>query len=94
MPRYRGLPSATRVRVSWGTRMAEHRISTLGAIERLVLRLSAPGLVTDEVADQLGITTHEVRRYLISAMAALGARSKLEAIVLGLEHGLIRLPAG
>ena len=34
----------------------------------------------------------EVRRHVASAMAALGARSKLEAVVLALELGLITLP--
>ena len=62
--------------------------------EHRVLRLSATGLLTHEVAERLGLSPDEVREHIRAAMAALGARSKLEAVVLGLEHGLLRLPAG
>jgi DNA-binding CsgD family transcriptional regulator len=43
------------------------------------------------VADRLGMDPDEVRRHLARAMAALGARSKLEAVVLALRAGLIDL---
>ncbi len=56
-----------------------------------VLRLSATGLTTDEVAECLGMRPDEVRRCLVTAMAALGARSKLEAVVLALRAGLIEM---
>ena len=62
--------------------------------EHRVLRLSATGLLTHEVAAQLGMNPDEVRRHVTSAMAALGARSKLEAVVLALRRGLIDLAAG
>ena len=57
-----------------------------------VLRLSATGMMTDEVAAHLRIGADEVRRHLIVAMAALGARSKLEAVVLAVGLGLVTLP--
>ena len=63
-------------------------------LEHLVLRLSATGLLADEVAEHLGLSPEEVRRHLRGAMAALGARSKLEAVVLALRAGLVDLPAG
>jgi len=72
--------------------MAEHRISALSERERQALCLSATGLLTDEVAEQIGIPPAEVRRHVTGAMAVLGARSKLEAVVLALELGLIDLP--
>jgi DNA-binding CsgD family transcriptional regulator len=65
----------------------------LTELEYRVLRLSATGLLTHEVADQLGMDPDEVRRHVTSAMATLGARSKLEAVVLALRWGLIELPA-
>ena len=66
--------------------------SALAGLEALVLRLSATGLTTDEVADRLGLSPDEVRRHVAGAMAALGARSKLEAVVLALRLGLVALP--
>ena len=72
--------------------MELNRTPTLIGLEHAVLRLSATGLLTDAVADRLGMSTHQVRRHLVRAMAALGARSKLEAVVLALELGLITLP--
>ena len=68
--------------------------SALTDLEHGVLQVSATGLLTDEVAIQLGMDPDEVRRHLVGAMAALGASSKLEAVVLALRLGLIELPCG
>ena len=57
-----------------------------------VLRLSATGMMTDEVAEHLGIGADEVRLHIGRAMVALGARSKLEAVVLAVGLGLVTLP--
>ena len=72
--------------------MGSHRASSLTEMVRLVLQLSATGLLTDEVAERLGIAPDEVRRHVAAAMAALGARSKLEAVLLALRLGVITLP--
>ena len=74
--------------------MGSHRASSLTEMARLVLQLSATGLLTDEVAERLGIAPDEVRRHVAAAMAALGARSKLEAVLLALRLGVVNLPAG
>ena len=63
----------------------------LTEMEHLVLRLSATGMLTHEVADQLGMDPHGVREHIRATMAALGASSKLEAVVLALRAGLIEL---
>ena len=63
-------------------------------LEHAVLRLSATGLLTHEVAERLGISPDGVRGHIRAAMAALGASSKLEAVVRALERGLIHLPNG
>ena len=68
--------------------------SALTELDRLVLRLSATGLTTAEVAAHLDMEPDEVRRHMGCAIAALGARSKLEAVVLALRLGLIDLPRG
>ena len=59
---------------------------------RRVLALLATGLLTDEVAAHLELGSEEVRRHLLRAILALGARSKLEAVVIALREGLIDLP--
>ena len=75
-----------------GDSMNAPRVPTLTELEHRVLRLSATGLLTDEVAEQLGIAPDEVRRHVAGAMAALGARSKLEAVVRAVNLGLIDPP--
>ena len=54
-----------------------------------VLELSATGMTTPEVATWLGLTRDEVRDHLARAIVAVGARSKLEAVVTALRLGLI-----
>ena len=61
--------------------------------QRAVLALSAGGLISAEVAATLQIPVAEVRADLMRAIDALGARSKLGAIVIALRDGLIELPA-
>ncbi len=63
----------------------------LSSEAREILALSARGLSTEEVAAHLGMTPETVRRHLAGALAALGACSKLEAVVLALRRGLITL---
>ena len=76
-----------------GGMTARERGGRLGADERRVLALMATGLVTYEVADRLGMCADEVRLRLRGAMYVLGARSKLEAVMIALGQGLIDLPA-
>jgi DNA-binding NarL/FixJ family response regulator len=59
--------------------------------ERAVLTASARGLNVREVADQLGAEPDAVRQSIASASAKLGARSKLEAVIIALRRGLITL---
>jgi len=65
---------------------------SLTPLEREVLAVSATGLTTAEVADRLGLATSDVRRALASAVAKLGARSRLEAVIIAVRRGLIDLP--
>ena len=60
--------------------------------EVAILRASAAGLASDAVAARLGITTREVEIGLRGAMATLGARSRIEAVVAALRLGLIDRP--
>lgn len=57
--------------------------------ERQVLRLLADGLTTDQIADQLHISVHTVRRHCQNLMRKLGIHSKVEAVALALRRRLI-----
>lgn len=61
--------------------------------ERRALELSAIGLGVTAVAEALRQPPATVRQSLEAARKQLGARSKLEAVVIGLRHGLIDPPA-
>ncbi len=63
----------------------------LVASERAVLAACASGLIITEVAEMLGQPAEDVRRSVASAIVKLGARSKLEAVVIALRRGLIAL---
>lgn len=52
------------------------------------------GAVTSEVAALLGMSPDEVRDHIGATILALGARSKLEALIIALRHGLIEPPGG
>ena len=67
---------------------ADHRLSRP---QRRVLALAAQGMTTTDIAAQLGGTPDEVRSHVAGAIVALGARSKLEAVVTALRLGLIDL---
>jgi DNA-binding NarL/FixJ family response regulator len=61
--------------------------------ERAVFRASATGRSVAEVAELLGRPPDDVRRVFASAVTKLGARSKLEAVIIALRRGLIVLLA-
>lgn len=64
----------------------------LTARERAVLASSATGLSVTGVAAAQNLTPEAVRDALRSAIAKLGARSKLEAVIMALRAGTIDLP--
>jgi DNA-binding CsgD family transcriptional regulator len=73
-------------------RPSDGRAPWLTADERRALGLSATGLVVTEVASAMTIGPDEVRRLLASAIRKLGARSKLEAVLIALRLALIEPP--
>jgi DNA-binding NarL/FixJ family response regulator len=68
-------------------------VPELTPLERAVLAASATGLGVPEVAKLLAESPEAVRLALASVITHLGARSKLEAVVIAFRHGLIDLPA-
>jgi two-component system, NarL family, nitrate/nitrite response regulator NarL len=65
--------------------------AALSERERAVLAAAASGLGVAEVAERLGLSVEAVRRSITSAITELGARSKLDAVVIALRRGLITL---
>jgi DNA-binding NarL/FixJ family response regulator len=70
----------------------DDRALPLAEGERRALGLSARGLVVAEVAEAMCTSPDTVRAWLASAVEKLGARSKLEAVLIALRRGLIDLP--
>ena len=64
---------------------AEH----LTAREVEVLRLVALGKGNKEVAAQLNVSEHTVKFHVSSVLAKLGARSRTEAVTIGILRGLV-----
>ncbi|MEM8925470.1 MAG: response regulator transcription factor [Actinomycetota bacterium] len=58
-----------------------------------VLALLGSMYAPSEVGRELAISVHTVRNHIRSILAKLGARSQLEAVVLGVQRGLIELPS-
>ena len=72
--------------------MDASRRPQLGPLERLILELAAEGLSTMEISERLGVAVDRVCAHTFSAIAKLGARSKLEALIIAIRHGLIPWP--
>ena len=66
---------------------AEH----LTAREAEVLRLVALGKGNKEVAAQLNLSEHTVKFHVSSVLAKLGARSRTEAVTIGMLRGLVAI---
>lgn len=60
--------------------------------ERQILQMLADGCSPAEVAERLFISPKTVRNHLTKVYDRLGVSSRSQAIVVGLQHGLIELP--
>jgi DNA-binding NarL/FixJ family response regulator len=65
--------------------------SSLTAREREVLDLLAQGRSTDEIQQHLLLSQHTVRNHVRNVLNKLGARTKLEAVVMAARSGLVDL---
>jgi len=66
----------------------------LSAREREVLAQLAAGSSTDDIANSLHISPVTVRNHVQRILPKLGARSRLEAVAVGIRTGIIAPPAG
>ena len=62
--------------------------------ERCALSLSATGRTVTEVGEAMGTSPEVVRLWLASVIEKLGARSKLEAVLIAARRGVLDLDPG
>jgi DNA-binding NarL/FixJ family response regulator len=70
-------------------RQQEPRPDALRLREIEILRLVAQGLTNKEIADKLCLSTNTIKGYMKEILAKMGARNRVEAVVLAKERGLI-----
>lgn len=71
---------------------ASGEVATLSPREREVMAALAEGLKGPQVAERLGIAPDTVRTHVENAMQKLDARTRVHAIAIALQHGLIEIP--
>ena len=67
-------------------------VAALSPREREVMAALAEGLKGRQVAERLGIAPDTVRTHVEHAMHKLDARTRVHAIAIALQHGLIEIP--
>lgn len=66
-------------------------VTSLSAREATVLQLLAGGHSTDAIADELSLSTKTVRNHVQRVLAKLDAHTQLEAVVKGVQAGIVRI---
>lgn len=79
------------VRVGSNERRATSRLGDLSPRERDVLSMLAAGATQAAIADRLFISSHTVRTHVRNVLRKVGARTRVEAVALALDAGLIDL---
>jgi DNA-binding NarL/FixJ family response regulator len=67
--------------------------SDLTPREAEVLHLLAAGRSTTEIATQLFVSIHTVRNHIANILSKLQANSRLEAVAVAVQHGLVEMRA-
>jgi two-component system nitrate/nitrite response regulator NarL len=67
-------------------------LAELSTRERDVLELVTEGLSNAEIGDRLGLAEKTVKHYMTAVLDKLGARSRVEAALIGYKAGLGRHP--
>ena len=62
--------------------------------QRQILELLGEGASTDDMANTLQLSGETVRNHVRHVLRALGAHSRLEAVALAYQHGLLQAPDG
>lgn len=66
-------------------------LDSLTPREREILEILAEGLADKEIASRLGVSTATVRTHVNAILAKTGARSRTQALILAVRHGLVRI---
>jgi DNA-binding NarL/FixJ family response regulator len=68
-------------------------VDDLGLTDREteVWRMIARGLSNKEIGDELYLSEATVKTHVSSLLAKLGARSRVQAVILAYEHGVVRI---
>jgi DNA-binding NarL/FixJ family response regulator len=67
----------------------ERLLEGLTPRETEVLRAMAKGLANKEIAARLNVSENTIKFHVASVMGKLGARSRTEAVMLGIRHGIV-----
>ena len=74
--------------------MSREELSSLTPREVEVLKLVARGLSNDQIADQLIVGENTIRTHLAHILSKLGVRTRVQAVVVAYESGLVRPGSG
>ena len=77
--------------------MTGPRVRPVGQVtdrQREVLGLLADGLTVAAIAAQLGISIHTAKAHVEGVRAALGARNRAHAVLIGCQLGLLPVGGG
>jgi len=66
-------------------------VETLTSREQQVLKLAARGMSNKEIAQNLGLSTRTIKSYLVDMFTKLRVGSRTEAVITGLQAGLLSL---
>ena len=80
-----------RLRPALLSRRSTQRLRTLSPREREIMDLLAQGLTGEQVAEHLFLSPETVKTHIRNAMAKLEASTRVHAVAIALEEGLISL---
>lgn len=66
-------------------------LETLTPREREILEVLAEGLADKEIAARLSVSIATVRTHVNAILAKTGARSRTQALILAVRHGIVRI---
>ena len=72
-------------------RKVQRSIERLTPREREVLQALADGLSDKEISEKLHVGIGTVRNHLVSVFGKLGVNSRLQALVIALQHGIVEV---
>jgi DNA-binding NarL/FixJ family response regulator len=78
-------------RIGQHDRVIAAGLAELTPREKEILRALADGLSDKEIADRLFIGDKTVRNHVTSLLGKLGADSRLQALVIAIRHGIVRV---